>query len=214
MVPRPPGSTLDRSSAASDVYKRQVYLEPAFAAAFAAAVEEARQAKIAILMLPGLGTLHDLKNAHAAGASVARIATHCTEADVSEQHITLARKLDLDTVGFLRMAHMTSAEGMVKQALLRESYGANCIYITDSAGTMLPDDVKTRLGAVRAALKPDSELGFHGHHNLAMGVATSLAAIQSGANRIHAAAAGPRPGTGNTPVAVFLVQAARRGCAT
>jgi 4-hydroxy-2-oxovalerate/4-hydroxy-2-oxohexanoate aldolase len=142
------------------------------------------------------------------------VATHCTEADVSEQHITLARKLDLDTVGFLMMAHMNSAEGLVKQALLMESYGANCIYITDSAGTMLPDDVKTRLGAVRAALKPDSELGFHGHHNLAMGVANSLAAIECGANRIDAAAAGLGAGAGNTPMEVFVAVCDRMGVET
>lgn len=112
------------------------------------------------------------------------------------------------------MAHMNSAEGLVKQALLMESYGANCIYITDSAGTMLPDDVKTRLGAVRAALKPDSELGFHGHHNLAMGVANSLAAIECGANRIDAAAAGLGAGAGNTPMEVFVAVCDRMGVET
>ena len=132
-----------------------------------------KRAKVSALLLPGIGTVDHLRMAKDLGVHTIRVATHCTEADVSEQHITLARKLDLDTVGFLMMAHMNSAEGLVKQALLMESYGANCIYITDSAGTMLPDDVKTRLGAVRAALKPDSELCFHGQHNLAMGVALS-----------------------------------------
>ena len=173
-----------------------------------------KRAKVSALLLPGIGTVDHLRMAKDLGVHTIRVATHCTEADVSEQHITLARKLDLDTVGFLMMAHMNSAEGLVKQALLMESYGANCIYITDSAGTMLPDDVKTRLGAVRAALKPDSELGFHGHHNLAMGVANSLAAIECGANRIDAAAAGLGAGAGNTPMEVFVAVCDRMGVET
>ena len=173
-----------------------------------------KRAKVSALLLPGIGTVDHLRMAKDLGVHTIRVATHCTEADVSEQHITLARKLDLDTVGFLMMAHMNSAEGLVKQALLMESYGANCIYITDSAGTMLPDDVKTRLGAVRAALKPDTELGFHGHHNLAMGVANSLAAIECGANRIDAAAAGLGAGAGNTPMEVFVAVCDRMGVET
>ena len=138
------------------------------------------------------------------GVHTIRVATHCTEADVSEQHITFARKLDMDTVGFLMMAHMNSPEGLVKQAKLMEGYGANCIYITDSAGYMLPADVKARLQAVRDELKPETELGFHGHHNLAMGVANSVAAIECGATRIDAAAAGLGAGAGNTPMEVLV----------
>jgi 4-hydroxy-2-oxovalerate/4-hydroxy-2-oxohexanoate aldolase len=153
-----------------------------------------KQAKVSALLLPGIGTVDHLKMAHGLGVHTIRVATHCTEADVSEQHITYARKLDMDTVGFLMMAHMNSPEGLVKQAKLMEGYGANCIYITDSAGYMLPGDVKARLQAVRDALKPETELGFHGHHNLAMGVANSVAAIECGANRIDAA--GRRPGRG------------------
>ena len=173
-----------------------------------------KRAKVSALLLPGIGTVDHLRMAKDLGVHTIRVATHCTEADVSEQHITLARKLDLDTVGFLMMAHMNSAEGLVKQALLMESYGANCIYITDSAGTMLPDDVKTRLGAVRAALKPDSELGFPGTHSLAMGVANSLAAIECGANRSDAAAAGRGAGAGNTPMEVFVAVCDRMGVET
>ena len=173
-----------------------------------------KQAKVSALLLPGIGTVDHLKMAYDLGVSTIRVATHCTEADVSEQHMSMARKMGMDTVGFLMMAHMNSAEGLVKQAKLMESYGANCIYITDSAGTMLPDDVKTRLGAVRAALKPDSELGFHGHHNLAMGVANSLAAIECGANRIDAAAAGLGAGAGNTPMEVFVAVCDRMGVET
>jgi 4-hydroxy-2-oxovalerate/4-hydroxy-2-oxohexanoate aldolase len=163
-----------------------------------------KQAKISALLLPGIGTVDHLKMAHELGVSTIRVATHCTEADVSEQHITLARKMGMDTVGFLMMAHMNSAEGLVKQAKLMEGYGANCIYITDSAGHLLPDGVKERLSAVRAALKPETELGFHGHHNLAMGVANSLAAIEAGCSRIDAAAAGLGAGAGNTPMEVLV----------
>ncbi len=173
-----------------------------------------KQAKVSALLLPGIGTVDHLKMAHELGVSTIRVATHCTEADVSEQHIAMARKMGMDTVGFLMMAHMNSAEGLLKQAKLMEGYGANCIYITDSAGYMLPDDVKERLSAVRQALKPETELGFHGHHNLAMGIANSLAAIEAGANRIDAAAAGLGAGAGNTPMEVLVAVCARMGIET
>lgn len=163
-----------------------------------------KQARISALLLPGIGTVDHLKMAHELGVRTIRVATHCTEADVSEQHITLARKMDMDTVGFLMMSHMASAERLVKEARLMEAYGANCIYVTDSAGHMLPGDVREKLGAVRAALKPETELGFHGHHNLAMGVANSIAAVEAGAVRIDAAAAGLGAGAGNTPMEVFV----------
>jgi 4-hydroxy-2-oxovalerate/4-hydroxy-2-oxohexanoate aldolase len=173
-----------------------------------------KQARVSALLLPGIGTVDHLKMAHDLGVSTIRVATHCTEADVSEQHISMARKMGMDTVGFLMMAHMNSAEGLVKQARLMEGYGANCIYITDSAGYMLPQDVKERLSAVRQALKPETELGFHGHHNLAMGIANSLAAVEVGANRIDAAAAGLGAGAGNTPMEVLVAVCARMGIET
>jgi len=163
-----------------------------------------KKAKVSALLLPGIGTVDHLRMAHELGVRTIRVATHCTEADVSEQHISMARKMDMDTVGFLMMAHMNSAEGLVRQAKLMESYGANCLYITDSAGHMLSEDVKEKVGAVRQALQPETELGFHGHHNLAMGVANSLAAIEVGANRIDAAAAGLGAGAGNTPMEVLV----------
>ncbi len=163
-----------------------------------------KRAKISALLLPGIGTVDHLKMAHELGVHTIRVATHCTEADVSEQHITLARKMGMDTVGFLMMSHMNSPEGLVKQAKLMEGYGANCIYVTDSAGHMLPEDVRARLGAVREALKPETELGFHAHHNLAMGVANSITAIEMGANRIDAASAGLGAGAGNTPMEVLV----------
>ncbi len=173
-----------------------------------------KQAKVSALLLPGIGTVDHLKMAHELGVHTIRVATHCTEADVSEQHITAARKLGMDTVGFLMMAHMNSPEGLVTQAKLMESYGANCVYVTDSAGFMLPEDVKARLSAVRAALKSETELGFHGHHNLAMGVANSIAAIEAGARRVDAAAAGLGAGAGNTPMEVLVAVCDRMGIAT
>ena len=163
-----------------------------------------KQAKVSALLIPGIGTVEHLLMAKDLGVNTIRVATHCTEADVSEQHIAKSRELGLDTVGFLMMAHMASPEKLVSQALLMQGYGANCIYVTDSAGYMLPDDVKTRLSAVRASLKAETELGFHGHHNMAMGVANSIAAIEAGANRVDAAAAGLGAGAGNTPMEVFI----------
>jgi 4-hydroxy-2-oxovalerate/4-hydroxy-2-oxohexanoate aldolase len=173
-----------------------------------------KRAKVSALLLPGIGTVDHLLMAKDLGVHTIRVATHCTEADVSEQHIAKARALGLDTVGFLMMAHMSSPEQLVVQAKLMESYGANCLYITDSAGHMLPADVTARIGAVREALKPDTELGFHGHHNLAMGVANSIAAVEAGANRIDAAAAGLGAGAGNTPMEVFVAVCDRMGIVT
>lgn len=173
-----------------------------------------KRAKISTLLIPGIGTVDHLKMAHDLGVSTMRVATHCTEADVSEQHIGMARKLGMDTVGFLMMAHMNSPEGLAKQARLMESYGANCIYVTDSAGYMLPDDVTARITAVRAAISPATALGFHGHHNLSMGVSNSLAAIAAGADRIDAAAAGLGAAAGNTPLEVFVAVCNRMGIET
>ena len=173
-----------------------------------------KRARVSALLIPGIGTVDHLRMAHELGVNTIRVATHCTEADVSEQHITLAHKLDMDAVGFLMMAHMNSPEGLASQAKLMESYGANCVYVTDSAGYMLPDDVKCRLAAVRAALRPETEIGFHGHHNLAMGVANSIAAIEAGATRIDAAAAGLGAGAGNTPMEILVAVCERMGIET
>jgi 4-hydroxy-2-oxovalerate/4-hydroxy-2-oxohexanoate aldolase len=179
-----------------------------------AVVPKMKRAKISALLLPGIGTVEHLRMAKDLGVATIRVATHCTEADVSEQHIALGRKLGMDTVGFLMMAHMQSPEGLAEQAKLMESYGANTVYCTDSAGYMLPDDVRARVAAVRAVLRPETEVGFHGHHNLAMGIANSLAALDAGAVRIDGSAAGLGAGAGNTPLEVFNAVCDRMGIVT
>jgi 4-hydroxy-2-oxovalerate/4-hydroxy-2-oxohexanoate aldolase len=179
-----------------------------------AVIPKLKRAKVSALLIPGMGTVDHLQMAFDLGVHCIRVATHCTEADVSEQHISMGRRLGMDTVGFLMMSHKASPDMLVQQAKLMESYGANCVYITDSAGYMLPDDVKERLAPVRAALNPETELGFHGHHNLAMGIANSLAALEVGANRIDAAAAGLGAGAGNTPMEVFIAVCDRMGIET
>jgi 4-hydroxy-2-oxovalerate/4-hydroxy-2-oxohexanoate aldolase len=174
-----------------------------------------KNARVSALLLPGIGTVDHLKMAVDCGIGTIRVATHCTEADVSEQHINMAARFKaLDTVGFLMMAHMIGPEELLVQLKLMEEYGANCVYITDSAGYMLPDDVTARVALARAELKPETELGFHGHHNLAMGIANSLAAVEAGANRIDGSLAGLGAGAGNTPLEVFLAVCDRMGVET
>jgi 4-hydroxy-2-oxovalerate/4-hydroxy-2-oxohexanoate aldolase len=173
-----------------------------------------KQAKVSALLLPGIGTVDHLRMATDCGIATIRVATHCTEADVSEQHIRVGRELGLDTVGFLMMAHMIEPDALLQQAKLMESYGAQCIYVTDSAGYMLPEDVTTRIDHLRQHLQPDTELGFHGHHNLSMGVSNSLAAIAAGARRIDCACGGMGAGAGNTPLEVFIAVANRMGIQT
>jgi 4-hydroxy-2-oxovalerate/4-hydroxy-2-oxohexanoate aldolase len=174
-------------------------------------VPRLRRAKVSALLLPGIGTVDHLRMAADCGVGTIRVATHCTEADVSGQHIGLSKKLGLDTVGFLMMAHMVPPEQLVVQAKLMESYGANCVYITDSAGYMLPDDVTARVRLFREQLAPATEIGFHGHHNLSMGVANSLAALDAGATRIDGSVAGLGAGAGNTPLEVFAAVLDRMG---
>lgn len=179
-----------------------------------AVVPKLKFSRVSALLLPGIGTVDDLRLAHDCGVGTVRVATHCTEADVAEQHIGLSRKLGLDTVGFLMMAHMNEPEGLARQAKLMESYGANCVYCTDSAGYLLPEGVTARINALREVLRPETEIGFHGHHNLAMGVANSLAAVAAGAKRIDGSAAGLGAGAGNTPLEVFAAVCERMGIQT
>ncbi len=176
-----------------------------------AVIPKMKNAKISALLLPGIGTVDHLKMAKDLGVSTIRVATHCTEADVSEQHIGMAAKMNMDTVGFLMMAHMVSAEKILEQARLMVSYGANCIYCTDSAGYMLPEEVKEKIGLLRSELPADVEIGFHGHHNLGMGIANSITAIEAGASRIDGSVAGLGAGAGNTPLEVFVAVLNRMG---
>ena len=148
------------------------------------------------------------------GVRSVHVATHCTEADTSPQHIAYARKLGMDATGFLMMAHLNDPKGLAEQGKLMESYGAQTVYITDSAGYMLPNDVIERVRALRAVLKPETEIGFHGHHNLGMGIANSIAAIEEGASRIDASVGGLGAGAGNTPLEVFVAVCDRMGIET
>ncbi|MDY0208373.1 MAG: 4-hydroxy-2-oxovalerate aldolase [Pseudomonas sp.] len=179
-----------------------------------AVVPHMKHSKVSALLLPGIGTVEHLKMANDCGVSSIRVATHCTEADVSQQHIGLASKMGMDTVGFLMMAHMATPEKILEQAQLMVSYGANCVYATDSAGYMLPDHVTARIGLLRSELPANVEVGFHGHHNLGMGIANSLAAIEAGASRIDGSVAGLGAGAGNTPLEVLCAVLDRMGVET
>jgi len=179
-----------------------------------AVVPKMKRAKVSVLLVPGLGTMRELQSAFDCGIGSVHVATHCTEADVAEQHIGLGRKLGLDTTGFLMMAHLTDPAGIAAQGKLMESFGAQTVYVTDSAGYMLPDDVTARVAALREVLNPETEIGFHGHHNLGMGIANSIAAIAAGASRIDGSVGGLGAGAGNTPLEVFAAVCERMGIET
>ncbi len=180
----------------------------------AAAVDEAMNARIAVLLVPGVGTVDDMRRAAELGASVVRIATHCTEADVSIQHFTAARELGLDTVGFLMLAHMTSPERLAANARIMVDAGCQCTYVVDSAGALMPDDVRERVAALVAEVSGDAEVGFHGHQNLSMGVANSVVAYQAGARQIDGCTRGLGAGAGNAPTEVLAAVFDRLGVAT
>lgn len=181
----------------------------------AAAADEATQAKIAVLMLPGLATVKHLRQAHAAGASVARIATHCTEADVSLQHFGEARALGMETVGFLMLSHRATPENLARNARIMVDAGAECVYVVDSAGALVLSDAQARVSAVVDEIDRDgAQVGFHGHQNLSMGVANSVLAYQAGARQIDGALCALGAGAGNSPTEVLAATFARLGIRT
>ncbi|MFE5027512.1 4-hydroxy-2-oxovalerate aldolase [Streptomyces sp. NPDC056656] len=176
-----------------------------------AAAAHCDRAVLTTLLLPGVGTIAELRRAYELGVRSVRVATHCTEADVSAQHIATARELGMDVAGFLMMAHMSEPKELAAQARLMESYGAHCVYITDSAGRLTMEGVRSRVRAYRDTLDDATQVGIHAHENLSLGVANALTAVEEGAVRVDASLAGQGAAAGNTPIEAFTAVAALKG---
>jgi 4-hydroxy 2-oxovalerate aldolase len=172
-----------------------------------AAAQVVQRATLTTLILPGIGTIEELKEARARGVASVRVATHCTEADVSAQHIAWARENGMDVSGFLMMSHLNDPAGLAAQAKLMESYGAHCVYVTDSGGRLTMDRVRDRIRAYRDVLDPGTQIGIHAHENLSLSVANSVTAVQEGAYRVDASLAGQGAGAGTCPIEAFVAVA-------
>ncbi|MFI5498247.1 4-hydroxy-2-oxovalerate aldolase [Nocardia asteroides] len=179
-----------------------------------AAAETAKKARIAFLMLPGVGVKDDIKIAQGNGATICRVATHCTEADVSVQHFTVARELGLETVGFLMMSHTQPPEVLARQARIMADAGCQCVYVVDSAGALVLEQVSDRVSALVAELAGDAQVGFHGHENLGLAVANSVYAVRAGATQIDGSARRFGAGAGNLPIEAFIGVCDKLGIST
>jgi 4-hydroxy 2-oxovalerate aldolase len=180
----------------------------------AAAARAVRSAKIAVLLLPGIGLADDLEVVAEAGASVARIATHCTEADIAIQHLRTARELGMETVGFLMMAHMIEPSALLEQARIMEDAGAECVYVVDSAGALTTSAARARVAELKAGLRSETQVGIHAHNNLSLAVANSIAAIEEGVDQVDGCSRGLGAGAGNCPTEVLIAVADRLGYET